>query len=351
MRFAIAAKVCIKCTPCTILQHQTAQAFQPTGAQRSQICPARSTFAAAVRKINARRTAFEKHHPTISTDEKLLLPFFCFPFLGLAQDLHFSVRLGAAGYHGDLTQHSINIKGAKPLLSLGGRADLSEHLAARLYFSFSALQADDKRGTADMKARNLNFKTGLFEGEFSGQYNLFSLNDRWWTPYLFAGVGVFHFNPYTSGTNKADVFLQPLSTEGQGIAAGTSTYKLTQPCLPFGFGAEYSLNEDMRLGLEVGYRKLFTDYLDDVSTNYVDQAVLLQAKGQQAVDFAWRGDEVNGAPYPPGGTQRGNPTSKDGYYYVAITYTVRTFFNSYKAIAGIPSGKRDKKLGCPATRF
>lgn len=283
--------------------------------------------------------------------KKLLLFLLCFPLCLFAQDLHFSVRIGATGYHGDLVQHSVNIKGVKPFLSLGGRADLSEHLAARLYFSFSALQADDKQGTAGMKARNLSFKTNLFETELSGQYNVFSLNYRWWTPYVFAGVGVFHFNPYTTGANKTNIFLQPLSTEGQGIVAGTMPYKLTQFCLPLGFGAEYSLNEDMRLGLEVGYRKLFTDYLDDVSTNYADQAALLQAKGQQAVDFAWRGDEATGAPYPPAGTQRGNPNSKDGYYYLALTYTVRTFFNSYKSIAGIPSGKRDKKLGCPSMRF
>ena len=69
------------------------------------------------------------------------------------------------------------------------------------------------------------------------------------------------------------------------------------------------------------------------------------------MDLAWRGDEVNGAPYPPEGAQRGNPDSKDGYYYVALTYTIRYFFDKYKALAGLPSGKRDKKVGCPATRF
>jgi hypothetical protein len=107
----------------------------------------------------------------------------------------------------------------------------------------------------------------------------------------------------------------------------------------------------MRLGLEAGYRTLFTDYLDDVSTTYADRNALFQAKGPQAVDLAWRGGEVNGAPYPPEGTQRGNPDSKDGYYYVAITYTIRFFFDKYKALAGLPSGKRDKKVGCPATRY
>lgn len=284
--------------------------------------------------------------------KKLLLCFCCFPLASLAQDFHFSFRLGAAAYHGDLTQKALNTTGAKPMVSLGARYDLTEHLTARTYFSYLAFGADDKAGTASMKLRNLNFQTKVFDWELTAQYNLFNLNDKWWTPYIFAGVAVFHFNPYTTTTTDgAKVFLQSLSTEGQGIRSGTSAYKLTQFCLPLGFGADYSLNEDMRLGLEVGYRKLMTDYLDDVSTTYADRDNLLHAKGQTAVDLAWRGDEVNNSPYPAGGTMRGNPKNKDGYYYVALTYTIRYFFDKYKAVAGLPSGKRDKKVGCPATRF
>jgi len=283
--------------------------------------------------------------------KKLLLCCCCLPLAALAQDFHFSFRLGLSAYHGDLTQKSLNTTGAKPMVSVGARYDLSEHLTARTYFSYLAFGADDKNGSASMKLRNLNFNTRVFDWELTGQYNLFSLNDKWWTPYVFAGAGVFHFNPYTTDAGGTKVFLPPLATEGQGIRAGTPVYKQTQFCLPLGFGADYSLNEDMRLGLEVGYRKLFTDYLDDVSTTYVDRANLLHAKGETAVNLAWRGDEVNGAPYPPEGTMRGNPKNNDGYYYVALTYTVRYFFDKYKAVAGLPSGKRDKKVGCPATRY
>ena len=132
--------------------------------------------------------------------------------------------------------------------------------------------------------------------------------------------------------------------------AGVKNYKLMQFSIPFGFGAEYSLNEDMRLGIEFGYRKTFTDYIDDVSTVYVDQTSLLNARGQTAVDLAWRGDEKGGSPYPAGGTTRGNSKNKDGYYYVAITYTVRYFFDKYKQIVGLPSVRKPKRVGCPASR-
>ena len=283
--------------------------------------------------------------------KKLLLAFCFLPLFSAAQNFHFSGRFGIANYQGDLKKSSVSLSQAKLFFSLGARYDLSEHVMARSYISFTGLQADDKKGTAMMQQRNLNFTSKIFDWELTGQYSFFSLNDKWWTPYVFAGIGVFHFNPYTKDVNGSKTFLKPLSTEGQGFLADVKEYKLWQFNLPFGIGAEYSLNEDMRLGLELGYRKLFTDHLDDVSGNYADQSKLLTAKGQQAVDLAYRGDEVGAGPYPSPDVLRGKPENKDGYYYVAVTYTVRYFFDKYKQIAGLPGGKRSKKVGCPATRF
>ena len=282
---------------------------------------------------------------------KLLLAFCCFPVIASAQNFHFSGRLGMANYQGDLKAKSISLSQAKLMFSLGARYDLSEHISARSYFTFTGLQADDKNGTASIQQRNLNFKSKIFDWELTGQYSFFSLNDRWWTPYVFAGIGLFHFNPYTKDSGGTKTFLKPLSTEGQGFMPGIKEYKLWQLNIPFGVGAEYSLSEDMRLGIEMGYRKLFTDHLDDVSGNFVDQTRLLTAKGQTAVDLAYRGDEVGAGPYPAAGATRGNPKQKDGYYYFAVTYTVRYFFDKYKQIAGLPGGSKSKKVGCPATRY
>jgi hypothetical protein len=282
--------------------------------------------------------------------KKLLLGFIALPVFGAAQNFHFSARLGLAGYQGDLKANTVSLSQTKLMGSIGARYDLSEHVTARTYFTLASLKADDKKGTSTMQQRNLNFQTKLFDWELTAQYNLFSLNDRWWTPYAFAGIGLYHFKPYTIDADENKVFLQPLSTEGQGFADGVKEYKLTQFTIPLGIGIDYPLNEDMRLGLEFGYRKIFTDYLDDVSGNYVDQQSLLNARGQTAVDFAWRGDEVGAGSYPAAGTPRGNNNQKDGYYYVAVTYTIRYFFDKYKQIVGLPSGKREKRVGCPATR-
>jgi opacity protein-like surface antigen len=282
---------------------------------------------------------------------KIITLFCCLPLVATAQNFHFSARLGIANYQGDLQAKKFTFKQGRFLGSFGAHYDLSEHFTARTYLTLSSLQADDKKGTASMQTRNLNFSTKLFEWELGAQYNILSLNNSWFTPYLFAGLGLYHFKPYTKAEDGTKHYLQPLSTEGQGIVAGQKAYKSTQFSIPMGIGAMYAVSEDIRVGLELGYRKLFTDYLDDVSTEYVDQATLLSARGQTAVDLAYRGDEVGAGTYPAAKSPRGNSKYNDGFYYVAFTVTVRSFIDQYKRIAGLPSYNRDKKVGCPATRF
>ena len=283
--------------------------------------------------------------------KKLAICCLLLPFLGNAQNFHFSARLGIANYQGDLRAKAISLSQSKFMGGLGVRYDLTEHVALRSYLSLTSLQADDKKGTEGMKQRNLNFKSRVFEWEGGVHYSLLDLNDHWWTPFVFAGIGIYHFNPYTKDENGEKVFLKPLSTEGQGIVQGVKKYGLAQFSIPFGAGAERMLNEDMRVGLELGYRKLFTDYLDDVSNVYADQAELFAAKGQQAVDLAYRGDEVGAAPYPAKGTTRGGVKHKDGYFYIGLTFTLRFYFDKYKQIAGLPSSHKGKKVGCPASRY
>ena len=283
--------------------------------------------------------------------KKLFFLLACFP-LGLsAQNIYFSARAGLSNYQGDLQAKPITFSQGGFLGSFGMKYDLSEHFVARTYFSLTTLKADDKKGSATMQMRNLNFKSNLFEWELGAQYNLFSYNDKWWTPYISAGVAVYHFNPFTTAMDGTKTFLQPLSTEGQGFVAGVKPYKLTQIAIPISFGGEYAINEDMRVGIEFGIRKLFTDYIDDVSKEYADQSALLAARGQTAVDLAYRGDEIGTEPYPAAGTARGNEKLRDGWYFAAVTFTVRSFVSQYKRIAGLPAYKREKKVGCPSTRF
>ena len=111
----------------------------------------------------------------------------------------------------------------------------------------------------------LNFASGITEVNLGLEYYITPLGDHSLTPYVFAGIAVYHFNPYTRDTSGTKYFLKPLSTEGEGFAAGKNNYNLTQFAIPFGAGVKLSLSENINVGFEVGLRKLFTDYLDDVS--------------------------------------------------------------------------------------
>ncbi|MBX9781844.1 MAG: porin family protein [Chitinophagaceae bacterium] len=276
-----------------------------------------------------------------------LLLFLIVPFASFAQNTHIGFRFGLANYQGDLQQRRFTFSQAMMVGSIGARYDLSEHLTARGFISYGSLKAADaKNKNSSLQQRNLSFETRLKELELSMQYNLFSLNDKWWTPYVFAGGSVFNFKSFANDNAGNKTYLQPLSTEGQGFIAGKNNYKRTQLAIPFGIGAEYALNEDMRIGLELGYRKTFTDYIDDVSTTYVDAAQLLAARGATAVQMAYRG---NGA-YPPAGSLRGSANNKDAYYFIQLTFTIRPYVDWYKRTSGISSFKKQKRVGCPSTQ-
>jgi len=111
--------------------------------------------------------------------KKLFLIFCCLPVIATAQNFYFSGRVGLSGYQGDLTEKSITVSHAKLLGSLGVQYDLGEHITARSYVTLTSLHADDKKGTATMQQRNLNFSSKIADWELTGQYSFLNLNDHW----------------------------------------------------------------------------------------------------------------------------------------------------------------------------
>ena len=263
------------------------------------------------------------------------------------QNLHLNFFGGIANYKGDL---QYNPKGGKqisfkqPRLALG--VGFEYELSSKLYLRFAAtagkIHADDKKQVGQTQ-RNLNFTSSIFDAMLGAEYYIIDPYEHRLIPYVFAGVAYFHFNPYTEITPGQKIFLKPLSTEGQGFVAGQEPYNLSQFSIPFGGGLKLSISDDVRVGVELSLRKTFTDYLDDVSTIYVDESVLLANRGQQAVDLAYRGDEVGSGPYPPEGTPRGTLAPKDWYYFTGLTLSFRL-----GAGGGGGRGGRKSKVGCPA---
>ena len=265
--------------------------------------------------------------------------------------LHFGAFVGGANYIGDLNDKLY--KRTKPAVGLSLNYELSDRFMLRSGFTFGKIEGGDQfSGTPFLQQnRNLSFQSTLTEFNLIGELTVFNLYNINWSPYAFGGIAVYRFNPYVqdSGTK---VFLQPLSTEGQGLPSSQQNpYKRTQFAIPFGGGVKFNLNENIRLGVEVGLRRLFTDYLDDVSGFYADETELLTAKGPTAVQLSYRGDEVPGEVpgYPDNGyaaknAQRGNIKTKDWYYFSDVHLTFRLGGGYGKTSA---SGNR-QKYGCPS---
>ena len=266
-----------------------------------------------------------------------------------AQRTHIGIFGGLSAYNGDLTDKYFPKKETNGAIGLTVNYELRDKIMLRGGLTYTVVGGADRYSDKpDLVLRNLSFETSIVELSAVGEYYLNNLYDRRYSPYLFGGLAVFHFNPYAymGGTKY---YLRPLSTEGEGLAGypDRKPYSLTQLAIPFGGGIKYAINDDVRIGLELGLRKLFTDYLDDVSTTYVDPNDLLAAKGQTAVDISYRGDEVDGgsAAYPAKGSQRGSSKYKDWYYFLGLHLTYR--LNSNKG-TGLYNGRgKNKRYGCP----
>jgi hypothetical protein len=279
---------------------------------------------------------------------KKLFLFFSFSFLALCSiaqhNLNLNLFLGTSNYSGDMQDKQFTFNQGHLAGGIGLSYELSRHFSVRAAFKLGKISADDKQGRN--KERNLNFSSHLSEGSLDLQYLITPLDAHVFTPYIFAGVAVYHFDPYTFDSTGTKYYLKPLGTEGEGFVEGRDNYSLTQFSIPFGVGVKMPLSNDINVGFEIGYRKLFNDYLDDVSKDFVDENVLLTNRGFKAVDLSYRGDELkNGLQtYPVAGTQRGNPSSKDWYYFTGLTLSFRLGENLF-GNGGGGSGKNE--WDCP----
>ena len=237
---------------------------------------------------------------------------------------------GAGSYFGDLVEKNKFMRSPSYSFSGGFSYNHNQHFSLSLDFGLSQIKgSDSKNSRADLKARNLNFTSNIFEGNFIVDYNILAINEsRKFTPYVFLGVGFCHFNPYTTDRSGQKVFLQPMGTEGQGLSAypDRKPYALTAAQLPFGGGIKYALSNRLLIQLEYKYRYVNSDFLDDVSNSGYPNLAILAAGNPKLPQLTYRGDELpGGAPYPNGnGLNRGNPNNNDNYYSLQfkIAYTL-----------------------------
>ena len=212
--------------------------------------------------------------------------------------------------------------------SVGWKVRLDNRWALRLQGTYGRIASGDKDC---IELRNLRFRSDILEVALLGEFNFAPFGngpkEKKWTPYVFGGVAVYHFNPMapvreSDGTTRW-VALQPLGTEGQynHNFPDRKPYPLTQLCVPFGVGVKWRLGKHFSLAAEYGFRKTWTDYLDDVSTTYVGTAALLAgtSDGTLAAMLADRSGEVVPEFQNAPGIKRGDDSLDDMYSYLKVS--------------------------------
>lgn len=185
--------------------------------------------------------------------------------------------------------------------------------------------------------RNLSFRSYLDEGYVRLDFNFFpyGYGDMQfpWTPYIFGGLGFFMFNPtayYTDPITGESAWydLQPLGTEGQGMIEypDRTRYNLMQMCMPFGIGFKFMAAKPFTIAVEYGWRKTWTDYIDDCSTTYVDNNLLSAANGTIAAGLADRSGEIVEGYINAEGIKRGDDSLDDWYAYFNVSATLSLDF-------------------------
>jgi hypothetical protein len=268
-------------------------------------------------------------------------------FCAQAQEHHeIGITVGVANYYGDLQQKIFPSYGYQPMAGIVYKYFMSPHVGLRFGATYTNLTAADSLSNIPInKARNLSFATHLFElhGALEINFLPIEVNKMKATPYIFGGLSVFYFDPYTLDDNGNKVYLRPLSTEGEGLPMypDRKQYSLVNLAFPFGGGFKFFIGKTIMLTTELGFRYTNTDYLDDVSKSYVNLDTLAAYKGAVAKKLSYRGNTATGwdHTFPNYGFQRGNSNANDWYWYGNITATV--YFRAFK------NAKEYVKTKCP----
>ena len=288
------------------------------------------------------------------------------------------INVGPLFFLGDLGGHrgkgttflkDLNLPLTKIMKGVFLTAYPNEWLGVRAAADIGKLDGFDKiintKGVNELwrKQRNLDFRTNIAEAYIAAEvFPLMLLHNGdedykpRLRPYGVIGVGVFHFNPQGSLTdaygNKTWYYLKPLKTEGEGFTeySQRKDYSLTQVNIPMGFGAKYYLSDKVNLSLEVLHRKTFTDYIDDVSTTYIDPNLFDKYLSPQNSVIAREIYDKTSSIYVAGaarfspGDQRGDPKQNDAYFSVSLKFAIRlgpVFDNIYNRRAA-------SHMRCPA---
>lgn len=189
--------------------------------------------------------------------------------------------------------------------------------------------------------RNLHFKSTIIDIEVVLEYNFldYILGDKTYrmSPYLAVGLGFLYHNPRAEYQGNW-IDLKGLGTEGQGLITGNTAYRLLQPNIPLSAGFKFNLNHAIVIGIDLTYKFTFTDFLDDVSGDYValndfrqyytyDEANTIYALSRRSMEID--PSDQDGS-YTTAGMQRGDNQKFDNYFLIGIQLSWKVHTKNYR---------------------
>lgn len=200
----------------------------------------------------------------------IILAFFVsLTYFGKSQNFEGGIAVGTAFYNGDLDVGASNVfKQIKPAIGVFGRYYVNPSLAVRGQFYNGQLMANEKLYSSSVfrRERGFSFTSPISELSLQAEWHAlkfdrsFVLEDEepFLSLYPFAGAGMSFFNPKVD-FNEPNPIVDDVSVDRDAV------YSKQVLSMIGGAGIKVSVTERMSAGLEVGGRKIFTDYLDGIS--------------------------------------------------------------------------------------
>ena len=197
-------------------------------------------------------------------------------------------------------------------------------LSGRFALSYGRISGNDSKAAdendPDAKYRdnrNMTFRNDIFEASAVAIFDLIENRNNYlkrpdFVPYVFAGLAGFHHNP--QGLYKDGTYVSLANVRSEGQSDG---YSKTAVSIPFGGGIRYRINRNFDASLEIGWRKTFTDHLDDVGGKFAGQDNLKGSEAQEYFGYGiTKSHEGVFTDFAKVGSQRGDEGNKSDWYIV-----------------------------------
>lgn len=238
------------------------------------------------------------------------------------------VFFGNGLYWGDLftTTVGLTYENFKPAYGIRLKYHLTERFQLNFGANYLEISGTDDRTTLLGKergtgySRGLSFKTKIFDIFTQVEMDLIKYKSvKSYIPSIAIGANVYNFTPYGE-YNGRWYKLRPVGTEGQTLPGGKGTYAKWMAGIPLTLSVKKHMGVRNVFSISYTYNKIFTDYLDDISTGNYPDAEALKKANPSLGDVAVKLSNPNDHKGP-----RSSSADYDGYGYWGLTWTHKFF--------------------------